>query len=94
MMRLSEDEVIRRGLLAEAFLNSDDFNDLYEAIQRDISLEILATALDDKEFRESLYITFNGMRALAQRMTAYANAMRAIEEKRNADNTDEQEIDY
>lgn len=94
MMCLSEDEVIRRGLLAEALLKSDDFNDLYDVIQKDIANNILATSLDDKDFRESLYITFNGMRALTQRMTEYASAMRAIEAKRNAENTEEQDIDY
>lgn len=92
--RLSEDAIIQRGLTAEAILRSDEYNDMYDLIARDIADEILATPLNDEDYRNQLYITYNGMRAFSQRLVAYATAKKSIEDKRNAEQDIEQDIDF
>lgn len=82
----SNDELITLGLLAKRLLTDDDFNNLFELVANDLSREWLASSQNEKETRESLYSTFDGMRAFAARLAQYVSVMDQVVARMNQDN--------
>jgi hypothetical protein len=92
---MTEDEIIELGYLAENLARDEGFNALFEKVTKDLSLEILGSTYEDKDYREQLYLTYNGMRAFADRITQFALAKSEIEKTRNeqdAFNNEQQEV--
>jgi hypothetical protein len=88
---VTEDQVLERGLKAEAILSLDVFCDLFDEVQNDITKQMLATSPEDTKTRETLYATYNGMRAFTNTLNGYRLAMLELVEAReleqeNSDN--------
>lgn len=90
---MTEDETIEWGMRAEGLVTSNEFNDLFDKIKDDLAREILSTPLCDNDYREQLYVTFNGMRAFADRLVQLVTAKENIKAERDAKNNSEQDID-
>lgn len=82
---MTEEQLIERGLRAEALLLSDDFNTTVEDIIHDLSQQFLATSLDDDEGRKYIHLTHHGMRLFVNHMKSYVSAKDEIARKRDED---------
>lgn len=71
---MTNEEIINLGLQAEQLLGNDAFNDLFAQVSDAISREIIATSISQKDKREELYSTYNGMRAFAHMLHSYVSA--------------------
>lgn len=86
---MTEQKIIERGIIAGALLLSDDFNSLVEDITHDLSLNILATTLDDEAGRNHFYLTYHGMRHFVNTLKSYVSVKDEIARKQDADNQQE-----
>jgi len=94
MKQPTDEQTITLGLMAESLMNDDAFNELYELVEDRIAKEILATPLADKETRELLYQTYNGMRAFVQYINQFRTAKDQVVERLNAENEEKEHEDY
>jgi hypothetical protein len=90
---MSEQEIIERGLMAEALMHDDNFNALYQLVEAQMAKEFLATALKQEEARQELFLTYHGMRSFLQLINGFRIAKDNIAEKRDAEHNDQQDID-
>lgn len=90
---MTNEEAITWGLHAESLIMDPNYNLLFDKVKADLAYEILSTPLDDAKYREQLYTTFNGMRAFADRLTAFAIAKKNIVDAMDAANDTIQEDD-
>lgn len=83
---LTDSEVVQWGVNAESLLNNPDYNALYDKIKMDLALEILATNITEREFREQLFQTYDGMRAFATRLVNMVESKNAVLTRIDRDN--------
>lgn len=89
---MTEQEIFEWGHRAEVLIKSEEYIPLYEKIAMDIAKEILATPLNDRELRNQLYNTYNGMRDFGIRLNAMIVSKEMTIERNDAeDNTDIEE---
>jgi hypothetical protein len=86
---MEEEKIIERGLMAEAMMHDENFQNLYEIVENELARGILATSVDDKARREELYVTYQGLRYFTQLINGYRLAKDQIIEKRDAEITQE-----
>ena len=82
----TEDDIVNLGIQAESLMMDPGFNTLFNRVTEDLALAILATPFDDRDYRDQLYLTYNGMRAFADRLTAFVVAKEEVKRARDEQN--------
>jgi hypothetical protein len=80
-----EAQTILWGLKAKTVLENEAYQQLTTFMQKEISEAILATPLNERDYREELYQIYNGMRAFNGRLDGLLAASLAILEARDQD---------
>lgn len=91
---MTDQEIIERGLQAEALLTSDLFNDLFIAVKNDVAEEFLSIVIGDDDRVRNAHLTVNGMRLFCEKLKSYVLAKenvvaRLAAEQNRVDNPDD-----
>lgn len=82
---MTEDDLISLGLQAEAILRDEGFNALFAAILERNTRAILETNIDQKDLRDTLYLTVHGMKMFVGELKQYSAAKENIRIRREAE---------
>jgi len=86
---MTDEQHIARGLLAEDLMNNPAYQDLFTIVTEQMSKEILATSLDQAEERNSLYLTFHGLRSFNNLINSYRTTKDEIVARMDAEHQQE-----
>lgn len=68
---MTENEIREIGIHADHLLRDEAFLTLWDEIEKDVSKDILRTAVDQPEAREVQYLTYAGMRHFLSKVQSY-----------------------
>ncbi|MBB4039106.1 hypothetical protein GGR34_000741 [Microvirga flocculans] len=84
--QMTDSEVITWGDLAESLINNPAYIELYDRITMDLAKEMLASSMHEKEYRDDLFATYNGMRAFANRLVNMVEAKQTVLQRIDEEN--------
>lgn len=83
---MTEEQTIDLGLKAEHLMNDAAYQELFDITVNQMSMQILATSVEQKEQREQFYLTVHGLRAFNNLINSYRTAKDEIVARRNEEN--------